>query len=68
METHKRSFVKAFIWNVIGLITMTMVGLVATGSITTGGTMALINTALGFACYLIYERVWTRIAWGRANA
>lgn len=67
METRRRSLVKALVWNAIGLCTMTLVGLAATGSASIGGAMALINTALGFACYLIYERVWTRISWGRGN-
>lgn len=67
METRRRSLVKALVWNVIGLCSMTLVGVVATGSASIGGAMALVNTALGFASYLIYERVWTRISWGRAN-
>lgn len=67
METRRRSLVKALLWNVIGLCSMTLVGVVATGSASIGGAMALVNTALGFASYLIYERVWTRISWGRAN-
>ncbi|EBA16690.1 hypothetical protein RSK20926_02759 [Roseobacter sp. SK209-2-6] len=67
METRKRSLVKAVIWNLMGLATMTLVGLAATGSVTVGGIMAAVNTAVGFACYLVYERVWTRISWGRAN-
>lgn len=67
METRKRSLVKALVWNTIGFLTMTLVGLAATGSVSLGGAMALINTGLGFACYLIYERVWTRVTWGRAN-
>lgn len=67
METHKRSLVKALIWNAIGLLTMTLVGLAATGSVSVGGAMALVNAGLGFACYLIYERLWSRIGWGRAN-
>lgn len=46
---------------------MTLVGVVATGSASLGGIMALANTALGFTCYVIYERVWTRITWGRVN-
>lgn len=67
METGTRSFVKALVWNAIGLTTMALVGFLATGSVALGGTMALINTALGFCCYLIYERLWTRIAWGRVG-
>lgn len=65
METRKRSLVKAAIWNVIGLVSMALIGLFATGSLTVGGLMALTNTAIGFACYLVYERVWSGIEWGR---
>jgi uncharacterized membrane protein len=32
-----------------------------------GGIMALVNTGLGFVTYLIYERVWAGISWGRAH-
>ncbi len=67
METRKRSLVKALVWNAIGLASMTLVGVAATGSASLGGTMALINAALGFGSYLVYERIWTRITWGRAN-
>jgi uncharacterized membrane protein len=67
VESRKRSLVKALIWNIIGLSVMTLVGLSMTGSVGLGGTMALINAALGFATYLIYERVWARIHWGRGS-
>jgi len=65
METRRRSLVKAVIWNLIGLATMALVGLVATGSAAVGGAMALINAAVGLVMYLIYERVWAGIRWGR---
>lgn len=65
METRKRTLLKALVWNGIGLISMTMVGLAATGSIAVGGTTAVINTALGFTLYVFYERLWSRIQWGR---
>ena len=67
METPKRSIVKAVIWNVIGLLSMAMVGLWATGSLAMGGKMAAINTAIGLSCYVIYERVWARVSWGRVR-
>jgi uncharacterized membrane protein len=67
METRMRSIVKAVIWNMIGLSVMAAVGLVVTGSLAAGGMMAAVNTAIGFATYLIYERVWARIAWGRCH-
>jgi len=67
METRMRSIVKAVIWNLIGLSVMAVVGLVVTGSLTAGGVMAAINTAIGFATYVIYERVWSCIHWGRRH-
>ncbi|KUP92039.1 DUF2061 domain-containing protein [Tritonibacter horizontis] len=68
METRGRSLVKAVLWNVIGLVSMTAVGFLATGSLRAGGLTAAINTVLGFVTYLIYERVWSRITWGRRHA
>jgi len=65
LDTPKRSIVKAVLWNLLGLVSMALVGYLLTGSISTGGAMAVINTALGFSLYLIYERVWSRVRWGR---
>lgn len=65
METRRRSVLKALVWNLLGLATMSLVGLVATGSATLGGTLALVNTAVGLVMYLVYERIWSGIRWGR---
>ena len=65
METPRRSFVKAVIWTLIGLITMAVVGVLMTGSLGTGGALALINSGLGILLYVVYERIWARIRWGR---
>jgi len=64
-ETSKRTALKAGIWTLIGLITMSLVGYVATGSFAVGGGMAVVNASLGMAMYVGYERLWNRIAWGR---
>jgi uncharacterized membrane protein len=65
METRRRSVVKALVWNAMGLVMMTLVGLVATGSAAIGGGMALVNAAIGLTLYVVYERIWAGIAWGR---
>lgn len=65
METRRRSVVKAVVWNLMGLVMMTLVGLIATGSAAVGGGLALVNTAIGLTLYVIYERVWAGISWGR---
>ena len=65
MDTRRRSVVKAIVWNVMGLAVMTVVGLIATGSAAIGGTLAVVNTAIGLTMYVVYERVWAGIRWGR---
>ncbi len=65
METAKRSVLKAILWNVLGLLIMTLTGLLMTGSMAVGGALAVLNTVVGFVSYLGYERVWARISWGR---
>lgn len=65
METAKRSVLKAVLWNALGLLSMTGTGLLLTGSATVSGTLAVLNTVVGFIVYLGYERVWARISWGR---
>ncbi len=65
METRRRSVVKAVLWNAVGLVVMSFVGLIATGSAAIGGGLALVNTAIGLTLYVIYERIWAGISWGR---
>ncbi|WP_029375529.1 DUF2061 domain-containing protein [Oceanicola sp. S124] len=67
METTTRSLLKGILWTALGFVTMSLVGLAFTGSLATGGLMALANAGLGLVCYLIYERIWARIAWGRPD-
>ena len=65
METRRRTLVKAVLWNIMGLIVMSLVGYAATGSLAFGGKLAVVNTLIGLCTYLIYERIWTKISWGR---
>ncbi len=65
METRKRSFVKALIWSALGLVTMGIVGAIATGSFWIGGAVALVNAGIGLVMYVLYERIWATIRWGR---
>lgn len=67
METRRRTLVKAIFWNALGLVMMSLVGLVMTGSLAVGGTIAVINTVLGMTLYVAYERLWARIGWGRLH-
>lgn len=65
MESRRRTLAKAFIWQTLGLVTMSGVGWALTGSVAVGGGIAVINTLIGFVTYILYERCWARIGWGR---
>ena len=67
MESRRRSLVKAASWQLSGLATMTALGFAFTGSVTAGGTLAMASAGVGFVCYLIHERVWASISWGRTH-
>jgi uncharacterized membrane protein len=67
MDTGKRTILKAILWNALGLAMMLLVGFAMTGSLALGGMMAVINTSVGLASYVLYERLWARIAWGRSG-
>jgi len=65
METGKRTLVKTVGWQILGIISMVLVGFAITGSILSSGVLALANTAVGIVCYITYERIWSKISWGR---
>lgn len=67
MDSPKRTWTKAIFWQLLGLISMGVVGVLFTGSLRVGGGMALVNAGLGLATYVIYERFWARVRWGRRN-
>lgn len=68
MERPGRTLLKAIIWNINGRNVMSGVGYATTGAASIGGAMAAVNTAIGPSLYVVYERIWSRIAWGRADA
>jgi uncharacterized membrane protein len=65
MDSAKRSILKAIIWQFTGIFTMGLVGYFMTGSIAQGLALALANTAVGVVMYVLYERLWARVRWGR---
>ena len=65
MDTRKRTLTKAFLWQILGLVVMALIGWTVTGSATLGGGLALMNATVGFVTYFLYERIWARIDWGR---
>lgn len=64
-ESRTRSIVKALTWQLLGLVSMTLIALVFTGDIRASGGLALASAATGFLCFFLHERIWARIPWGR---
>jgi uncharacterized membrane protein len=67
METNKRMIAKAMCWQVMGLIVMTLIGYIFTGSMSDGGALALTGAAIGMATYFLHEKIWARVSWGRVR-
>ncbi len=65
METRCRSLVKAIVWQALGLLCMIVIGWIVTGSVGLAGSLAVANMAVGFVAYLLHERLWARIGWGK---
>jgi len=67
MESRKRTLAKAICWQISGLIMMILIGYVFTGSASQSGAIAIVGTVVGFLSYILHERIWARIGWGRAQ-
>ena len=65
VETTRRTMAKALSWQASGLVVMTAVTYAVTGSVAEGGMVAAAGSAAGMVSYVIHERIWARIAWGR---
>ncbi|NNE79824.1 MAG: DUF2061 domain-containing protein [Silicimonas sp.] len=65
MESRLRTIVKTVTWQTTGLLVMCAVAYFATGSLVVASGLALTSTAIGTVSYVLHERIWARIAWGR---
>lgn len=68
MESTIRTIAKAVSWQLLGLLTMTLIGYLFTGSVAAAGSLAIVTAVIGAVCYVFHERAWNRIAWGRINS
>ncbi|MGC1505037.1 MAG: DUF2061 domain-containing protein [Sulfitobacter sp.] len=65
MDLKKRTFAKALSWQVIGFVMMVLIGYVTTGSLNAAGGMAVAAFVTSTFSYILHERIWERIGWGR---
>lgn len=67
MESRSRSLVKAVSWQAVGLVTMSAISFAFTGSLARGGALALASAGVSFFTYLMHERAWAGVTWGRTR-
>ena len=65
MEQKKRTIIKALTWQSMGFVVMTLLGYLTTGSLRSAGGLAMATFVSGTIMFIIHERVWEKINWGR---
>lgn len=65
MESTRRIIAKAATWQATGLVAMTALGYLVSGSLEAAGQFAVGSCAFGFATFFVHEKIWGRIRWGR---
>ena len=66
MQSHRRSIVKAASYRVFATGTVFAIALMFTGSLAPAAKIGLTAAVAKTTLYYLWERVWNRIAWGRA--
>jgi uncharacterized membrane protein len=64
-ETTSRSLVKTLTWRITGSSSTFLIAYLITGSIGASSGIAIVQMIVNTVLYLIHERVWSRIGWGR---
>lgn len=64
MDTSRRLMVKALTWQASGFVVMMIVGWLITGSVSSGGGIAVAGTVTGFCAYFLHELAWAKVSWG----
>ncbi len=68
MDTNTRTLAKALTWNALGITVMTALSYPHTGSLLSAFGLSLSASASGFVCFLIHEKIWNGVRWGRRSA
>lgn len=65
METRLRTLLKACSWQLLGLLTTGLLAYALTGSFAEAGGFAMVTAGTGLLCYILHERLWLAVRWGR---
>lgn len=65
METTRRSIAKAISYRFFGTLTTTALVLAVIGKLELAAAIGLADTLFKIVVYILHERLWNRIAYGR---
>ncbi len=66
MDTTTRLIIKSATWQIAGLLSMTLIGFLFTGSFAASSGIAIAGSMAGFVSYFLHEVIWSRIKWGQS--
>jgi uncharacterized membrane protein len=67
MENQKRTWAKALTWQASGFVIMIAVNYLFLGSLQQSMGLSALLTGMGLITYVIHERLWARVRWGRGR-
>lgn len=65
MDTTSRTIVKSVTWQAMGIVSMTALSYPHTQSLIAALSLAVSASATGFVFFLVHEKVWNAVRWGR---
>lgn len=66
-DNHGRSFAKAITYRILGILWLSIISLLITGSIKETIAINGVYHILRIVDFFIHERLWGRISWGKNN-
>lgn len=65
-ETKFRSLLKAVSWRIVGTIDTFLISWIITGRPLIASSIAATEVLTKFFIYMIHERLWNRVKWGKS--
>ena len=66
-EKWSRSFIKSISWRIIGTLDTIIISYLVTGTLTFALSIGAIELVTKMGLYVVHERIWNRIHWGKSN-
>ena len=67
VDNKRRTIIKALTWKLTGIISLLVLTYLLTGSLHTASLLAFLQFVVTFVLYIIHEKLWTSISWGKAR-